>query len=105
MERIILATLRDTETNEEKMYTFEYWREYHKATFSPLIDVLFITDFRVKGADYEERKEFVRQLAIDYSNNQACGLSWSEVAIISNNFYELGKRYGLLKEFKENGIC
>ena len=105
MNKLILATLRDTETNEEKMYTFEYWREYHDATFSPKIETLFITDFRVKGADYEERKEFVRNMAIEYSNNQACGLSWSEVAIVSDMFYKLGKQYGLLKEFKENCIC
>lgn len=105
MNKIILATLRDTETNEEKMYTFDSWREYHTATFSPLIDVLFITDFKVKGKTYADRKEFVRDMAINYSNNQACGLSWGEVAMISDMFYTLGKRYGLLKEFKENAIC
>ena len=105
MNKIILATLRDTETNEEKMYTFTSWSEYHTATFSPLIDVLFITDFKVKGKTYADRKEFVRDLAIEYSNNQACGLSWGEVAYIDNMFYKLGKRYGLLKEFKENCIC
>lgn len=105
MSKLILATLKDTETNEEKMYTFYSWQELHSATFSPFIDRLFITDFKVKGKTYAERKEFVRQLAIDYSNNQACGLSWNEVAMVSDMFYKLGKRYGLLKEFKENGIC
>lgn len=105
MSKFILATLRDTGTNEETMYTFDSWKEYHTATFSPLIDVLFITDFKVKGNTYEDRKAFVRDLAIDYSNNQSCGLSWSEVAYVGDMFYKLGKRYGLLKEFKENGIC
>ncbi len=105
MSKLILATLLDTETNEEKMYTFTSWSEYHTATFSPLIDVLFITDFKVKGKTYADRKEFVRDLAIEYSNNQACGLSWYEVGMVSDMFYKLGKRYGLLKEFKENCIC
>lgn len=105
MNRFIVATLKDTETNDEYMSTFTSWSEYHTATFSPLIDVLFITDFKVKGKTYADRKEFVRQLAINYSNNQAFGLSWGEVAMVSNNFYELGKRYGLLNEFRENGIC
>ena len=35
MSKFILATLRDTKTNEEKMYTFDSWSEYHTATFSP----------------------------------------------------------------------
>lgn len=105
MNKFILATLRDTETNEEKMYTFYSWQEYHTATFSPLIDVLFITDFKVKGKTYQDRKEFVRDIAINYSNNGAFGLSWGELAMIGDEFYKLGKRYGLLKEFKENGVC
>lgn len=105
MSKLILATLRYTETNNEYMRTFNSWSEYHTATFSPLIDILFITDFKVKGKTYADRKEFVRDLAINYSNNQACGLSWSEVAYVDDMFYTLGKRYGLLKEFKENCIC
>lgn len=105
MNRFIVATLRDMETNDEYMATFTSWSECHTATFSPLIDVLFITDFKVKGKTYADRKEFVRNMAINYSNNQACGLSWGEVAMISDMFYTLGKRYGLLKEFKENAIC
>ena len=105
MNKIMLATLRDTETNEEKMYTFDSYEEYFNETFSPWVEILFATDFKVKGKTYADRKEFVRNMAINYSNNGACGLSWGEVAIVRNNFYELGKRYGLLKEFKENGIC
>ena len=105
MNKIILATLRDMETNEEKMYTFDSWKEYHTATFSPLIETLFITDFKVKGKTYTDRKEFVRNMAIEYSNNKACGLSWGEVAYVGDMFYKLGKQYGLLKEFKENCIC
>lgn len=105
MNKLILATLRDRETNEEKMYTFDSYEEYFNETFSPWVEILFATDFKVKGKTYADRKEFVRNLAIDYSNNQACGLSWSEVAYVGDMFYKLGKRYGLLKEFKENGIC
>ena len=62
-------------------------------------------NIKVKGKTYADRKAFVRDLAIEYSNNQACGLSWYEVAYVGDMFYKLGKRYGLLKEFKENGIC
>ena len=55
---------------------------------------------------YYERKEEIRQQAIDYqldfSNHN---YSWSELADWGEYFYKLGKRYGLLKEFRENGIC
>lgn len=55
---------------------------------------------------YYEYKERARQKAIDwqldFSNHN---YSWGELADWTNYFYKLGKRYGLLKEFKENGIC
>lgn len=55
---------------------------------------------------YYERKEKIRQDAINWqlkccSNNY----SYLELANWNDYFYKLGKRYGLLKEFKENGIC
>lgn len=105
MSKFILATIRNYETNDEKMYTFDSWKEYHTATFSPLIETSFVWNFKVIGDTYKERKNYVRDMAIAYSHNIACGLSWSEVAMVSDMFYKLGKRYGLLKEFKENCIC
>ena len=55
---------------------------------------------------YYEYKARVRQEAIDwqldFNNNN---YSWGELAYWGDYFYKLGKRYGLLKEFKENGIC
>ena len=55
---------------------------------------------------YYERKEEIRQQAIDwqldFSNHN---YSWSELAEFTDYFYKMGKRYGLLKEFRENGIC
>jgi hypothetical protein len=62
--------------------------------------------FKVSGKTYTERKENLRDLAIEYSNNvgETC-LSYGELAEIGCFFEKNGKRYGLLKEFKENGIC
>lgn len=58
-----------------------------------------------------DEKERVRQQAIDYSNRSGTfkkyedeDMSYEEVAYWSNYFLRLGKRYGLLKEFRENGI-
>ena len=55
---------------------------------------------------YQRRKEQVRQEAIewqlDFSNHN---YSWGELAIWQEHFERLGRRYGLLREFRENAIC
>lgn len=55
---------------------------------------------------YYERKEEIRQQAIDWQL-KCCShnYSYSELAEFTDYFYKIGKQYGLLKEFKENGIC
>lgn len=55
--------------------------------------------------NYQKRKEAVRKKAIDWqleASKQA--LSYGELAEIGNFFYKLGKRFGLLREFRENAI-
>lgn len=55
--------------------------------------------------NYKEKKEKARQIAIiwqfNFSNSnhsmQYC-INWR------NRFYKIGKKYGLLSEFKENAI-
>ena len=55
--------------------------------------------------NYKMLKEEARQKAIewqlDFANNN---YSWGELAYYSNYFEKLAKRYGLIEEFKENGI-
>lgn len=54
---------------------------------------------------YQEMKERVRQMAIDWQLNDANNnASYMELVEIGNLFYKLGKRFGLLTEFRENGI-
>ena len=54
---------------------------------------------------YAERKANARQIAIDWQYEASeQNLSYGELAESGNYFYRLGKRYGLLKEFRENGI-
>ena len=54
---------------------------------------------------YQQAKERARQKAINtqqhFSENS---YSMSDLADFSEYFEKLGKRYGLIKEFKENGI-
>lgn len=55
---------------------------------------------------YTRKKAELRQEAIDwqydFSNHN---YSWGELYYWGAHFERLGKRYGLLKEFRENGIC
>lgn len=55
---------------------------------------------------YLNGKENARNKAIDYQNWAADQeLSYGELLEYSLYFEKLGKRYGLLAEFRENGIC
>lgn len=54
---------------------------------------------------YSRLKEAARQAAIEWQLTFGDEpMSWSELADACQRFYTLGKRYGLLKEFRENGI-
>lgn len=55
---------------------------------------------------YEKGKAKTIEMAMEYQNSFAEGKSyyWSEVADIQSNLEKRAKRYGLLREFRENGI-
>lgn len=54
---------------------------------------------------YQEMKEKVRERAImwqnDFSENV---MTWGECAAWQEYFNRLGRKYGLIREFRENGI-
>lgn len=54
---------------------------------------------------YEIQQERAREKAIEWQieASEKC-LSYAELYEASEHFYKLAKRYGLIKEFKENGI-
>lgn len=54
---------------------------------------------------YQERKEEAREQAkIWQYESSIMFCSWQYIAEKTSYFYKLAKRYGLIKEFKENGI-
>jgi len=79
---------------------------WHKNTFSPKCKDIEILDFKIGGKTYQERKSNLVELAKEWQLFFS-GLAWSysELYEIGNYFYENAKRYGLVKEFKENCIC
>lgn len=55
---------------------------------------------------YQRMKAKARDRAIEFQRDMInSDMSMLDIAQKSNEFYTLGKRYGLLKEFHENGIC
>ena len=55
---------------------------------------------------YASNKAVARQQAIDWQNNLfRNNRSYEEMQEAAEHFEKLGRRYGLLKEFRENGIC
>jgi len=55
--------------------------------------------------NYQKRKEAARQQAKDWQTEAAeLHLSYEGVVIATAHFEKLGRRYGLLREFRENGI-
>ena len=57
------------------------------------------------ATSYAARKERARQEAIDWQSWQAeQSLSYGELADAMAYFEALGRRYGLIQEFRENAI-
>lgn len=83
-------------------YGYSKWFE---DSFSPDTIVNAIIDFKIQGRTYAEKKEYLRNLAIDFQSANDCDLSYGELADIYNFFEVNGKRYGLIQEFRENAIC
>ena len=82
------------------------WNQWFADTFSPKIKNCNLLVLKTRGKNYKERKANAIELAKEWQN-YFTQYSWSyaEVAEIQYFFENQGKRYGLLKEFKENTIC
>ena len=78
--------------------------EYHAATFSPDRDISAVIPLKVHGSTYAQRRESLRNLAIDVQSADNGGLSCGEYAILAAYFTRMGRYYGLLREFREEGI-
>lgn len=55
---------------------------------------------------YYERKEKLHNEAVDFQMNYFdMKIGWADLIVWQEYFRKLGKRYGLMREFRENGIC
>lgn len=94
--------------NEGKIENYIYYdfEEWHRDTFNPLTEIIGMLDFKIQGKNYTEKKASLEDLAKEWQG-QFASYNWSygELATIGEYFNKNGKRYGLLREFKENCIC
>lgn len=94
--------------NGERHCGFYDYKTWYHETFCPDVSIKLILDLTVHGKTYAERKEDVRCKALDFQDLFAMydvPMSWGECVTWSDYFTEQGKRFGLLSEFRENGIC
>lgn len=96
--------------NEDGTYgggVYMCWNDYYTDTFNPQTnDVALISDTAVLTGSYQDKKNYIRSNAIDYQLSASLiPLSYMELMIMEDYFYKMGKRFGLLREFRENGIC
>ena len=91
--------------NENTVILFDTWERLKQAVFCPDYTVIETLEFKINGKTYGERKADLERKAIQYSylcSEWAC--SYGELFLVNDFFEKYGKRYGLLTDFRENGI-
>jgi hypothetical protein len=104
--KMFIARIKDNSNGHEycNLYDDNEISIFNAATFSPDIEYQLLP-LKISGKTYAERKDAAHQLAIDYQYLTDCGgLSWGEYAAITSYFEKIGRRYGLIQEYRENGI-
>ena len=99
------AKYKNESGNIENRLYFDHG-SYIKDTFNPECETLTTINFALSGYGYKKKKEAARNIAVEWSNiGDVSGLSWFDICHISEWFSTIGKRFGLLSEFRENGLC
>lgn len=97
----------DNPNGKREAWIYHNMEQYFKDTFCPDCKIIFTMDLSgVRGKSRKEKKENLRNMAIDFQSNlcEMPELSYGEWAEIDDFFSFYGKQYGLLKEFQSNGI-
>ncbi len=69
-------------------------------------NIILYLPLKVSGRTYTERQSDLHDKAVEWSNTLGAYPAWSygELGDIQSFFEQAGRRYGLIKEFRENGI-
>lgn len=79
---------------------------YGPETFLSDSAIDYLIDFRIRGNSYQKRAANFRDKVIDIQSaiSYAGDLSYNELRIINDWIEKNGRRYGLLRELKNDGI-
>lgn len=97
MKSIIIAN--DGNTTNTYYYSKRVLKELNK------LDYPCVVLGKLTGKTYSERKADLYEKALLSQYVDIGGLSYGELSEILTYFETYGKRYGLLREFRENAIC
>ena len=108
---MLFTIMYDEFNTEQFIVTYDNYKEYFNNTFcepgSLVVEWIIDPDKPPKGKTYKDKQSTLQNQAIAYQHAAGSSesiLSYWELSIIQDYFTRYGKRYGLLKEFKENGI-
>ena len=94
---------------QETLFRFDTWDELHRETFNPdSWDAYTAQEIpaKISGRSYQERKANAYDTLVNMQYILgAPGLYMSEYADIGADAERIARRYGLLAEARENGIC
>lgn len=65
-----------------------------------------LTGKKIPARTYREKQETARELAIEFQNSfsDGCIYFWSDLSEYQDFFETIGRKYGLIREYRENGI-
>lgn len=108
---MLFAIMYDELNTEQFITTYYSYKEYFNNTFyepeNLILEWVIDTEKPPKGKTYKDKQSTLQNQAIAYQHAAGSNesiLSYWELSSIQGYFSRYGKRYGLLKEFKENGI-
>ena len=105
IQSMFFAKYKDA-SGEIKSRLYFNCEDYYRDTFNPECEEIAVINFKVSGYGYRKKKDAARNIAIAWTNTtDVSGLSWLDCQHVSDWFYTMGKRFGLLSEFSENGLC
>jgi len=110
MSKLYFAHIKDHESNTEFGAVYDgkvgMSKQFKHDTKGPHIEIVKTIVFSVVGKTFKEKKEYLRNLAIEFQREfSECGYMFeSDLAVIQWWFSMEAKTYGLANEFRENGI-
>ena len=107
---MLFVVLRNENTCKVDFAFYDDYPTYYRCTFNPCYRICYFMDLDspISGDTYQIKKGRLREKAIDFQlviGECEHDLSWAELSAITQTFEKYGRKYGLLKEFRENGIC